>query len=88
MQITLLVPAFIVAEATLSYVGLGFPDEVASWGTMLHDAASNLRVFADYPWLLSPAVAMFSVVFGLNLLLQGPAIELSVGVRGERRGQR
>ena len=61
MQITLLVPAFIVAEATLSYVGLGFPDPVASWGTMLHDA-SNIRVFADFPWLLSPAAAMFLVV--------------------------
>src|SRR5215212_4198340 len=36
VQITLLVPAFIIAEATLSYVGLGFPDPIASWGTMLH----------------------------------------------------
>jgi len=61
---------FIVAEATLSYVGLGFPDPIASWGTMLHDASSNLRVFADFPWLLSPAVAMFLVVFSLNLVLQ------------------
>src|SRR5437764_7572097 len=87
VQITLLVPAFIVAEATLSYVGLGFPDQVASWGTMLHDAASNIRVFADYPWLLSPAVAMFSVVLGLNLVLQAPGAEVSGGVRGERRGQ-
>ena len=65
----MLVPAFIVAEATLSYVGLGFPDPVASWGTMLHDAA-NIRVFADFPWLLSPAAAMFLVVLGLNLVLQ------------------
>ena len=70
VQITLLVPAFIVAEATLSYVGLGFPDPVASWGTMLHDASTNIRVFADFPWLLSPAAAMFLVVLGLNLLLQ------------------
>jgi len=70
VQITLLVPAFIVAEATLSYVGLGFPDPIASWGTMLHDASSNLRVFADFPWLLSPAVAMFLVVLSLNLVLQ------------------
>ena len=70
VQITLLVPAFIVAEATLSYVGLGFPHPIASWGTMLHDASSNIRVFADFPWLLSPAVAMFLVVFGLNLVLQ------------------
>jgi peptide/nickel transport system permease protein len=70
VQITLLVPAFIIAEATLSYVGLGFPHPIASWGTMLHDASSNIRVFADFPWLLSPAVAMFLVVFGLNLVLQ------------------
>jgi len=70
VQITLLVPGFIVAEATLSYVGLGFPDPVASWGTMLHEASTNIRVFADFPWLLSPAVAMFMVVLGLNLVLQ------------------
>ena len=61
----MLVPAFIVAEATLSYVGLGFPDPIASWGTMLHDA-SNVRAFADFPWLLSPAAAMFLVVLGLQ----------------------
>jgi peptide/nickel transport system permease protein len=70
VQITLLVPAFIIAEATLSYVGLGFPDSVASWGTMLHDASTNIRVFADFPWLLSPAAAMFVVVLGVNLALQ------------------
>jgi peptide/nickel transport system permease protein len=68
VQLTLLVPAFVVAEATLSYVGLGFPDPIASWGTMLRDA-SNIRV-ADFPWLLSPAAAMFFVILGLNLVLQ------------------
>ena len=70
VEITLLVPAFIVAEATLSYVGLGFPDTIASWGTMLQDA-SSVSAFADFPWLLSPAAAMFLVVLGLNLILQG-----------------
>jgi len=70
VEITLLVPAFIVAEATLSFVGLGFPDRVASWGTMLQDT-SNVRVFAEFPWLLSPAAAMFLVVLGLNLALEG-----------------
>jgi peptide/nickel transport system permease protein len=70
VQMTLLIPAFIIGEATLSYVGLGFPDPVASWGTMLHDASSNIRVFADFPWLLSPAAAMFLVVLGVNLVLQ------------------
>ncbi len=70
VQITLLIPAFIIAEATLSYVGLGFPDPVASWGTMIHEASTNIRVFADFPWLLSPAAAMFLVVLGVNLTLQ------------------
>jgi peptide/nickel transport system permease protein len=72
-QATLLIPAFIIAEATLSFVGLGFPDPVPSWGTMLHEA-SNLRALADFPWLLSPAAAMFLVVFSLNVLVQrGPS---------------
>jgi peptide/nickel transport system permease protein len=80
VQITMLIPGFIVAEATLSYVGLGFPEPIASWGTMLHDA-SNVRAFADFPWLLSPAAAMFLVVLGLNLLLQAAP-------RGARRNLR
>jgi peptide/nickel transport system permease protein len=69
VEITLLVPGFIVAEATLSYVGLGFPDPVASWGTMLQDART-VRAFVDFPWLLSPAAAMFLLVLGLNLVVQ------------------
>lgn len=68
VQLTMLVPAFILAEATLSYVGLGFPEPVASWGTMLHDA-SSLRL-ADFPWLLSPAAAIFLIAIGVNLLLE------------------
>jgi peptide/nickel transport system permease protein len=73
VEMVMLVPAFIVAEATLSYVGLGFPDPVASWGTMLHDA-TTVRAFADFPWLLSPAAAMFLVVLGLNLVMQHSGI--------------
>jgi peptide/nickel transport system permease protein len=69
-QLTMLMPAFIVSEATMSYVGLGFPESVASWGTMLHDA-SNVRAIADFPWMLSPAAAIFVVVLGLNLMVQG-----------------
>jgi len=79
VEVTTLVPAFIVAEATLSYVGLGFPDAVASWGTMLQEAAS-VRAFTDFPWLLSPAAAMFLVVLGLNLTLQ----ERSEGLHRDR----
>jgi peptide/nickel transport system permease protein len=65
VQLITLVPGFIVAEATLSYVGFGFPDSVATWGTMLHEA-TNVRAIADFPWVLAPVVAMFLVVFGMN----------------------
>jgi peptide/nickel transport system permease protein len=84
VQLTLLIPAFVVAEATLSYVGLGFPDPVPSWGTMLHEA-SNLRALSDFPWLLSPAAAMFLVVFSVNLLVRREAsLFNSSGVRSIR----
>jgi peptide/nickel transport system permease protein len=69
-QLTMLVPAFIIAEATLSYVGLGFPPDVPSWGTMLQEA-STIRAIGDFPWLLSPAVAIFVVVLALNVTLLG-----------------
>jgi peptide/nickel transport system permease protein len=70
VQATLLLPAFILAEATLSYVGLGFPEDLPTWGTMLADAA-DLNVITRFPWLLTPAIAIFGVVFAANLLLQG-----------------
>jgi peptide/nickel transport system permease protein len=69
-QATLLLPAFILAEATLSYVGLGFPDSVPTWGTMLHDA-SNVALLGDAPWMLAPAAAIFIVVLAVNLVVQG-----------------
>jgi peptide/nickel transport system permease protein len=69
-QATLLLPAFILAEATLSYVGLGFPDTTPTWGTMLQEAA-NVALLGDAPWSLSPAAAIFLVVLGVNLVVQG-----------------
>ena len=69
-QATLLMPSFILAEATLSYLGLGFPDTTPTWGTLLQEAA-NVALLADAPWTLAPAAAIFIVVVGVNLLLQG-----------------
>ncbi len=70
VQATLLLPAFILAEATLSYVGLGFPETVPTWGTMLQEA-SNVSLLADAPWMLAPAAAIFVVVLAVNLAVQG-----------------
>jgi len=67
IQATLLLPAFILAEATLSFVGLGFPDPIASWGTMLA-GAGNYNAVARFPWTLSPAAAIFIVVLATNLI--------------------
>jgi len=66
-QATLLLPAFILAEATLSYVGLGFAPPAASWGAMLSEA-SNISAIADFPWLLSPAAAIIAVVLAVELM--------------------
>ncbi len=68
-QAALLLPAFIVAEATMSYVGLGFPDTVPTWGTMLQEAA-NVASLDTAPWALVPAAAIFLVVLGVNLAVQ------------------
>jgi peptide/nickel transport system permease protein len=65
-QASLLVPAFILAEATMSFVGLGFPADVATWGTMLQESA-NVAILADAPWTLAPAVPIFLVVLGVNI---------------------
>jgi peptide/nickel transport system permease protein len=61
VQATVLVPAFIMAEATLSFVGLGFAAPAPSWGAMLQDAAA-VRIAADAPWLLTPAAAIVLTV--------------------------
>ena len=67
VQATVLLPAFIVAEATLSYVGLGFPSITPSWGVMLKEAAEG-RLFIESPWLLTPAIAIAITVLSVNLL--------------------
>jgi ABC-type dipeptide/oligopeptide/nickel transport system permease subunit len=78
VQATLLLPAFILAEATLSYIGLGFPETTPTWGTMLQEAA-NVALLGDAPWALAPAVAIFLVVLSVNLFVQGtgrPPVQL------------
>lgn len=67
VEVILLVPALLVAEATISYLGLGFAGSEASWGTMMQDAA-NGPVLAEAPWMLAPAAGVFLVVLGAQLV--------------------
>ena len=71
-QASLLLPAFILAESTMSFVGLGFPQDVATWGTMLQDAVT-VALLGDAPWTLAPAVAIFIVVLSVNLMARAHA---------------
>ena len=66
-QATLLFPAIVVAEATLSFVGLGLPDTVPSWGTALQETA-NVAALAAFPWILLPALGVFAVTWCVNTL--------------------
>jgi peptide/nickel transport system permease protein len=70
VQSTLLLPAFVLAEATLSFVGLGFAEPISSWGTMLRDAGGG-RALAEAPWLLAPAGAIVLAALSVNLLTAG-----------------
>jgi peptide/nickel transport system permease protein len=66
VQTTLLVPAFVLAEATLSFVGLGFSEPIPSWGAMLREAGRG-RALVDAPWLLAPAAAIVLSALAVNL---------------------
>ena len=89
VQATLLLPAFILAETTLSYVGLGFAEPTPSWGSMLQEAA-NVQAIADFPWLLAPAAGIVMVVLWVNLIAEtrGESDPLSLQVTLERRYRR
>ena len=67
VQTTLLVPAFVLAEATLSFVGLGFSEPIPSWGAMLRDVGRG-RAIVEAPWLLAPAVAIVLSALAVNLM--------------------
>jgi peptide/nickel transport system permease protein len=62
-----LLPAFILAEATLSFVGLGFPLPTATWGAMLREGWQAGAIMSA-PWLMAPAVAIVITVFSLHLI--------------------
>ncbi|WP_198374269.1 ABC transporter permease [Neoroseomonas rubea] len=66
---TIDVAAAIIAESTLSFLGLGFPPDIPTWGRLLFDAKDNLD-FAPH-WALFPGLAIFLTVVSINFVGDG-----------------
>ncbi len=63
------IPAYILGEAALSFLGLGIQEPSASWGLMLAQAQGDIKVLMlGFWWLLSPGVAIFLTVLAFSLL--------------------
>ncbi len=67
---TLSIPAYILGEASLSFLGLGIRDPVPSWGNML-SAAQNLTTLEERPWILTPGLLIFITTLAFNFLGDG-----------------
>lgn len=71
VQATILMPAFLLTETALSFLGVGLQEPEASWGNMLA-AASDITLLSNQPFLLlAPAFAIFLFVLGVRLLSDG-----------------
>ena len=66
---TIDVAAAIIAESSLSFLGLGFPPDIPTWGRILFDAKDNLD-FAPH-WALFPGIAIFLTVLSINYIGDG-----------------
>jgi peptide/nickel transport system permease protein len=69
-SITLAIPLMILAETSLSFLGLGLQPPIISWGVLLKEA-QNIRSIAQAPWLFIPGGAVCLAVLALNFLGDG-----------------
>jgi peptide/nickel transport system permease protein len=67
---TLSIPAMILGETALSFLGLGLRPPVTSWGVLLTES-QNIEAVALYPWLLTPMIPVIVTVLGFNFLGDG-----------------
>jgi peptide/nickel transport system permease protein len=67
---TLALPAMIISETALSFLGLGLRPPAISWGVLLQQA-QNVQTVAISPWLMLPAVPVIVAVMAFNFLGDG-----------------
>lgn len=68
--LTLSIPAMILGETALSFLGLGLRPPIVSWGVMLQ-ACMQMQTVSHYPWLLLPVLPIVLVVLAFNFLGDG-----------------
>jgi peptide/nickel transport system permease protein len=67
---TLALPAMIISETSLSFLGLGLRPPAVSWGVLLQQA-QNVQALAISPWLLLPAIPVIVVILAFNFAGDG-----------------
>jgi peptide/nickel transport system permease protein len=66
---TIDVAAAIITESTLSFLGLGFPPDIPTWGRVLYDAKDYLDLAPH--WAIFPGAAIFLIVLSINFIGDG-----------------
>jgi peptide/nickel transport system permease protein len=67
---TLAIPAIIISETSLSFLGLGLRPPAISWGVLLQDA-QNIQALVISPWLLIPSLPVVVAVLAFNFMGDG-----------------
>lgn len=70
VSLTLALPAMILGETALSFLGLGLRPPVTSWGVLLIEA-QNVQALAAHPWLLTPVFFVIVTVLAFNFVGDG-----------------
>ena len=65
VQCTIFIPTFMLAEVTLSFLGVGVQEPDSSWGNLL-TAGTSVQAITQFPWLLAPAAFIFLAVLSFN----------------------
>jgi peptide/nickel transport system permease protein len=66
---TIDVAAAIIAESTLSFLGLGFPPDIPTWGRILYDGRDYMELAVH--WAMFPGLAIFVTVLTINFIGDG-----------------
>jgi ABC-type dipeptide/oligopeptide/nickel transport system permease subunit len=72
VYLTLTIPAVVLYESFLSYLGLGIQPPMASWGTLIAEGADQINPIRIYWWLiLFPATVLVATLLALNFVGDG-----------------